>query len=217
MAALTLVIGNKNYSSWSLRPWLALRAAGLPFEEVLIPLYGPASKAQILRWSPSGKVPALVEGESVTWESLAICERAAELAPTAGLWPADAVARAFARSVSAEMHAGFLALRTLCPCNLRIRTKRPLTPEVEADVARLKSLWRECRERFGSGGDFLFGRFGIADAMYAPVLTRFRSWGIPIEDAVVRRYSDAVLAWPHFREWEKAALQETERIASSEP
>jgi glutathione S-transferase len=217
MAALTLVIGNKNYSSWSLRPWLALRAAGLPFEEVLIPLYRPESKAQILRWSPSGKVPALVEGGSVTWDSLAICERAAELAPTAGLWPADAVARAFARSVSAEMHAGFLALRTLCPFNLRIREERPLTQEAEADVARITSLWRECRERFGGGGEFLFGRFGIADAMYAPVVTRFRSWGIPIEDAVVRRYSDAVLAWPHFREWEKAALQETERIASSEP
>ncbi len=216
MAALTLVIGNKNYSSWSLRPWLALRAAGLPFEEVLIPLYRPESKAQILRWSPSGKVPALVEGDSVTWESLAICERAAELAPTAGLWPADAVARSFARSVSAEMHAGFLALRTLCPCNLRLRANRPLTPEVEADVARIRSLWRECRERFGGSGEFLFGRFGIADAMYAPVVTRFRSWGIPIEDPVVRRYSGAVLDWPHFREWEEAALQETERIASSE-
>jgi len=217
MAALTLVIGNKNYSSWSLRPWLALRAAGLPFEEVLIRLYTPTSKEEILRWSPSGKVPALVEGDSVTWDSLAICERAAELAPTAGLWPSDAVARAFARSVSAEMHAGFLALRTLCPFNLRIREKRPLTQETEADVARITSLWRDCRERFGRGGEFLFGRFGIADAMFAPVLTRFRSWGIPIEDAVVRRYSGAVLDWPHFREWEEAALQETERIASSEP
>lgn len=217
MAALTLVIGNKNYSSWSMRPWLALRAAGLPFEEVLIRLYTPASKAEILRWSPSGFVPALVEGDTVVWDSLAICERAAELAPAAGLWPAGAAARSVARSVSAEMHAGFLALRTRCPCNLRLRAQRDLTPEAEADVARILAVWRDCRGRFGSGGDFLFGRFGIADAMYAPVVTRFRSWGIPVPDAVVRRYVDAVLAWPDFREWEEAALLENERIAASEP
>ena len=216
MAALTLVIGNKNYSSWSLRPWLALRAAGIPFEEVKVLLYTPASKAEILRWSPSGKVPALIEGDDVTWDSLAICERAAEIAPTAGLWPATAGARAFARSVSAEMHSGFAALRNGCPMNLRARAKRDPGPEAQADVDRIVSIWRTCRERFGSGGDFLFGRFGIADAMYTPVATRFRTWGIPAEPTA-QRYIDAVLAYPHFREWEKAALEETERIAASEP
>ncbi len=214
MASLTLVIGNKNFSSWSMRPWLALRAGGIPFEEVRIPLYTPKTRAEILRWSPTGKVPALVEGDTVTWESLAICERVAELAPTAGLWPAGAPARAMARSVSAEMHAGFAALRGLCPCNLRIREQRDLTPEAAADVERIVSLWRECRERFGSGGDFLFGRFGIADAMYAPVVTRLRSYVIAVPDPVARRYTDAVLAWPHFLEWEAAALAEADPVTA---
>jgi glutathione S-transferase len=216
MAGLTLVIGNMNYSSWSLRPWLTLRAAGLPFEEVRIPLSTEHSKAEILRHSPAGKVPVLKEGDLVIWESLAICERAAELAPMAQLWPAESSARAVARSVSSEMHAGFAALRTLCPMNLRARAKRALTPEAEADVARICEIWRGCRERFGKGGDFLFGRFGIADAMYAPVATRFRTWGIPAEP-MAQRYIDAVLATPHFKEWEAAALLEPERIASSEP
>jgi glutathione S-transferase len=216
MSALALVIGNKNYSSWSLRPWLALRAAAIPFEEVRIPLYTPASKAQILRWSPTGLVPALVEGGSVLWDSLAICERAAELAPTSGLWPAEATARALARSVSAEMHAGFGALRARCPFNLRLRTKRSLTPEAQQDVDRITELWRFCRERYGGGGDFLFGRFGIADAMYAPVATRLRSWGIDV-DRDAQRYAEAILAYPHFLEWEAAALKETEKVASSEP
>ena len=216
MALPTLVIGNKNYSSWSLRPWLALRAAGIPFAELRIPLYRPESKAEILRHSPSGKVPALVEGGLVTHESLAICERAAELAPTAGLWPSDAAARSVARSISCEMHAGFLALRSLCPCNLRARATRALTPEAAADVARVTAIWKETRARFGGAGDFLFGRFGIADAMFAPVVTRFRAWGIPFDPAV-RGYAEAVLGFPPFREWEEAALGETERIASSEP
>jgi glutathione S-transferase len=216
MAGLTLVIGNKNYSSWSLRPWLALRAAGLPFEEVRIPLYTPQTRTEILRHSPAGRVPVLKEGDLVIWDSLAICERAAELAPMAQLWPAESGARAVARSASSEMHAGFTALRTLCPMNLRARAKRELTPEVQADVARIQELWSSCRERYGRGGDFLFGRFGIADAMYAPVVTRFRTWGIPAEP-VAQRYIDAVLATSHFREWEAAALLEPERIAASEP
>jgi glutathione S-transferase len=216
MALPILVIGNKNYSSWSLRPWLALRAAGIPFEEVRIPLYRPESKAEILRYSPSGKVPALVEGDLVSFESLAICERAAELAPTAQLWPSDPRARAAARSIAAEMHAGFLALRSSCPCNLRARAVRTLSPEAAADVARVTALWKDTRDRFGGGGDFLFGRFGIADAMYAPVVTRFRTWGIPFDPAV-RAYAEAVLAFPPFLEWEAAALEEVERIASSEP
>ncbi len=216
MSVPTLVIGNKNYSSWSLRPWLALRSAGIPFEEVRIPLYRPGSREEILRYSPNGRVPALVEGDLVTFESLAICERAAELAPLAGLWPAASGARALARSISSEMHAGFEALRMLCPCNLRLRAKRELTPEAAADVARVTEIWKTTRARHGAGGDFLFGRFGIADAMYAPVVTRFRSWGIPL-DREVAAYADAVLAFPPFREWEEAALRETERIAASEP
>jgi glutathione S-transferase len=216
MAALTLVIGNKNYSSWSLRPWLALRAASLPFEEIVIPLYEPESKPEILRHSPSGHVPVLKEGDTAIWESLAICERAAELAPLAQLWPAEASARAVARAVSTEMHGGFAALRGCCPMNLRVRATRALTPEAKVDVDRIVSIWGSCRERFGSGGDFLFGRFGIADAMYAPVATRFRTWGVALP-APAQRYVDAVLAYPHFRAWEEAALQETARIAMSEP
>ncbi|CAG0976265.1 glutathione S-transferase [Myxococcaceae bacterium] len=211
-----LVIGNKNYSSWSMRPWLALRTAGIPFEERPVSLYRPEGKAEILRVSPTGKVPVLIEGEAMTFESLAICERAAEIAPAAGLWPADPAARSHARSISCEMHAGFVALRTLLPCNLRARGRRELTADAAADLARVTTIWCETRERYGRGGDFLFGRFGIADAMFAPVVTRLRSWGIPF-DPSARAYAEAVLDSPPFREWEAAALAEAERVAAYEP
>jgi len=218
MDARTLVIGNKTYSSWSLRPWLVLRAAGIPFDEIVIPLYRADSKQAILRHSPGGKVPVLIDGDAVVFESLAICEHAAELAPDARLWPADRVARAHARSIGAEMHAGFLALRSAMPMNLRVRgarlAKEP-SAEVRADVARIVEIVEDCRARFGAGGPFLFGAFGIADAMFAPVATRFRSYGVSVPK-VAQAWCDAVLATEPFLEWERAAAAETERIALNE-
>lgn len=218
MADLTLVVGNKNYSSWSLRPWLALRMAEIPFDEIVIPLYEPASKAALLVQSPAGKVPVLRHGDLVVWDSLAICEYAAELAPQAALWPADRAARAHARSISAEMHAGFVALRSTMPMNLRARGRHLATPPTEAaraDVARVSKIVEECRERFGAGGAFLFGGFGIADAMYAPVATRLRSYSIPLPPPV-QAWSDAVLALPPFLEWERAALAEPQILPATE-
>lgn len=215
-APLVLVIGNKNYSSWSLRPWLALAAGGISFQEVRIPLYEPASKAEILRYSAAGKVPVLEHGELVVWESLAICEYAAERFPEAQLWPADPQARAVARSASAEMHAGFVALRSHMPMNLRAhKPGRGRAPGVQEDVDRITTLWRELRERFGAGGDLLFGRFSIADAMFAPVVGRFRSYEVAL-DPVSRRYADAVWALPALQRWLEASRAEPERIAASE-
>ena len=216
MTPLTLIIGNKNYSSWSLRPWLLLRQAGIPFEEVRIPLYAPGSTEALAAWSPSGKVPALHDGDLRVWDSLAICEYLAERFPEKQLWPADAAARAVARSVSAEMHAGFAALRQHMSMNIRAR--RPgqgRTPECLADVERILAIWTDCRARFGSGGDFLFGRFSIADAMYAPVALRFQTYGVALTGAA-KDYADAVLALPAVREWVADGVAETERIAAFE-
>jgi len=213
---LVLVIGNKNYSSWSLRPWLALAAAGIPFEEIRIPLYEAGSKAEILRHSPAGKVPVLKHGGLVVWDSLAICEYVAERFPEAQLWPADPAARATARSASAEMHSGFVALRSQMPMNLRAhKPGRGRGPGVQEDVDRITTLWRELRARFGAGGDFLFGRFSIADAMYAPVVGRFRTYEVALDPAS-RRYADAVWALPALQPWLEASRAETERIAASE-
>ncbi|HEY9146763.1 MAG TPA: glutathione S-transferase family protein [Thiobacillus sp.] len=212
MSSLTLIIGNKNYSSWSLRPWLLLRQAGIPFEEVRIPLYAPGSTEALATWSPSGKVPALHDGGLRVWDSLAICEYLNERFPDKQLWPADAAARAVARSVSAEMHAGFAALRQHMSMNIRAR--RPgqgRAPECLADVERILAIWTDCRARFGAGGDFLFGRFGIADAMYAPVALRFQTYGVALEGAA-RDYAKAVLALPALQEWVAAGVAETERI-----
>lgn len=212
MTSLTLVIGNKNYSSWSLRPWLLLRQAGIPFEEVRIPLYAPGSTEALATWSPSGKVPALHDGDLRVWDSLAICEYVAERFPDKQLWPLDAAARAVARSVSAEMHAGFPALREHMSMNIRAR--RPgqgRTPECLADVARILAIWTECRARFGSGGDFLFGRFSIADAMVAPVVLRFQTYGVAL-DGAARDYAAAVRALPALQEWVADGVAETERI-----
>jgi glutathione S-transferase len=215
-APLVLVIGNKNYSSWSLRPWLALAVPGIPFEEIRIPLYEAASKAEILRHSAAGKVPVLKHGELVVWESLAICEYVAERFPEAQLWPADPAARAIARAASAEMHAGFIALRSNMPMNLRAhKPGRGRARGVQEDVDRVTGLWRELRGRFGAGGDFLFGRFSIADAMFAPVVSRFRTYEVPL-DPVTRHYADAVWALPALQRWREAALAESERIAASE-
>ncbi|MHB1187239.1 glutathione S-transferase family protein [Thiobacillus sp.] len=214
MTPLTLVIGNKNYSSWSMRPWLVLRQAGIPFEEVRIPLYRPESAALLTTWSPSGKVPALRDGGIRVWDSLAICEYLNERFPEQGLWPADAAARAVARSVSAEMHAGFGALREHMSMNIRARYPgQGRTPECLADIERILAIWTECRARFGGGGDFLFGRFGIADAMVAPVVPHLQAYGVALEGAA-RDYANAMLALPALQAW--VAVAETERIEKFE-
>jgi glutathione S-transferase len=210
MARRALVIGNKKYSTWSLRPWLALRMAGIPFDEVLVPLYEPSSKAALLRHSPAGKVPVLKDGDRLVFGSLAICEYAAELAPSAGLWPADAAARAHARSISAEMHAGFAALRVALPMNLRVKGGRLATPpnaEVQGEIARIGALLDDARARFGAGGPFLFGGFTIADAMFAPVAARFRTYSIALSPRA-QAWSDAVLALPPVLEWERDGIAE---------
>ena len=212
MSALTLVIGNKNYSSWSLRPWLVMRQAGIPFEEVRIPLYRTDTLDKLRAWSPSGLVPLLRDGELKVWDSLAICEYLNERFPEHRLWPADPAARAVARSVSAEMHAGFTGLRGAMCVNIRARyPDKGRTPECLKDIERILALWADCRARFGAGGDFLFGRFGIADAMYAPVVLRFQTYGVGLE-GVARDYADAILALPALRAWVADALAETERI-----
>jgi glutathione S-transferase len=209
MAELTIYLGNKNYSSWSLRPWLVLKQIGIAFDEVVIPLYQPASREILLKHSPSGKVPALRHGEVTVWDSLAICEYLADSFPTFRLWPADHMARAAARAVSAEMHSGFAALRSHLPMNVRSSfPNRGLTPEAQADINRIAAIWRDCRKRFGEGnGDFLFGRFTIADAMYAPVATRFRTFRIAL-DRDAQAYCEAIMALPAMQEWIAAARNE---------
>jgi glutathione S-transferase len=205
---LTLVIGNKNYSSWSMRPWLALTHHGIPFSEVVIPLDQPDTKSRILAYSPAGKVPVLIDGEVRLWESIAILAHLAERFPDAQLWPAEPAARAHARAIAAEMHAGFAALRKHCPMNLRRRKARALSPEAAADVARITSIWREARARFGRGGDFLLGAFSAADCMYAPVATRIVSYEIKVEPGAAA-YVDAIYALPAFRAWQEGAARET--------
>jgi glutathione S-transferase len=207
---LKLVIGNKNYSSWSMRPWLALRANDIAFEEVFIPLYtGDADKQRILDVTHSGKVPALVDGDITIWDSLAIIEYAAERFPQARLWPEDRAARAHARSISAEMHSGFVALRSECGMNLH----RPigaiaLSADARANIARIQEIWIECRERYGKSGPFLFGAFSGADAMFAPVVHRFRTFAIELSP-VAADYMKTMMALPAFQEWTKAGLAET--------
>lgn len=213
---LTLVIGNKNYSSWSLRAWLALAHTGLPFEEVVVPLSRPDSREAILAHGGPGLVPVLKHDERVVFESLAILEYLAELAPEAQLWPADQDARAFARSISAEMHAGFRALRAHMPMNLRRSLPgRGMAPGVADDIARITAIWRDCRARFGQEGPFLFGRFGAADAMYAPVATRFRTYEVEI-DPVSAAYVETIYTDSGFRMWYDAALAETWVIEEDE-
>lgn len=210
MSDPTLVMGNKAYSSWSLRPWLAMKQAGLPFAETVIPLRQPDTAARIAAHSPSGRVPCLLDGDLVLWDSLAICEYVAELAPGAGLWPADRAARAVARAVSAEMHSGFVSLRTTMSMDLKRDLKgQGMTEATAADIARIEALWADARTRFGgpAGGPFLFGAFTIADAMFAPVVTRLETYGVAVSP-VSRAYMDAVLALPAMREWIAAAKAE---------
>jgi glutathione S-transferase len=214
-----LVIGDKNTSSWSLRPWLAMRHAGIPFEEVNIKLRQPDTKAHILRHSPAGKVPILLTADGQTiWDSLAILEFLAEAHPQARLWPEGRSARAFARSVSAEMHSGYAALREHCPMELLARTPMAKLPDaVDAEVRRIVALWRECRRRFGAAGPLLFGAFTAADAMYAPVATRFRTYLPDLapygDDGTAQAYVDALLGLPAMVEWEAGARRQTQGSA----
>ena len=212
MADLTIVVGSRNYSSWSLRPWLALKLTGAVFDEVLIDLDDPNKVALIRAHSPTGKVPVLKHGAVTVWESLAICEYLAELFPEAGLWPQDRAARAHARVVATEMHAGFANLRTDLSMNIlgrstRVRDQSNLKPETWADVTRIVALWDDCRRRFGAAGPFLFGFFTNADAMFAPVVTRLRTYQVPLP-AGAQAYCDAVWAWPAMQEWAAAAKAE---------
>lgn len=211
-----LVIGNKNYSSWSLRPWLLLRQHGIAFDEVRLPLETAQFAAEIARWSPSRRVPALRHGDVAIWDSLAICEYVNETFLGGAGWPTDAATRALARAVSAEMHAGFVALRTAMPMNARRRRPSPsIAPEVLADLARIGELWADCRTRFGADGEFLFGSFSIADAMYAPVALRIVGYDAPI-DARSRAYVDALLGLEALQEWLRDAAAEAEAVASTD-
>ena len=209
MAQLKIVVGNKNYSSWSLRPWLALEQCGVPYEEQVIPLDQEGTVAQIARFSPSGRVPALLDGELTIWDSLAICEYLNEKFPAAQLWPKDPAARAVARSVSAEMHSGFTGLRT--HCQMKVKESLPMAEprdEVKADLARIDALWTDCRRRFGAGGPFLFGAFSIADAMFAPVVSRLRTYALPVSPSA-RAYVDTVWNSPGMQKWAAAARAES--------
>ena len=209
MADLTIYLGNKNYSSWSLRPWLVLKRTTVAFDEVVIPLYQSGSRETVLKYSPSGRVPALRHGELTVWESLAICEYLAETFPNFALWPSDQAARARARAVSAEMQSSFRALREHMPMNVRSSFPgRGVTPEVQADINRIMSIWRDCRSRYGEGnGEFLFGQFTIADAMFAPVVTRFRTYKTDLEREV-DAYCDTIMGMPAMQEWIAAAKNE---------
>lgn len=216
MSELTIVIGNKNYSSWSLRGWLAAKHTGLPLSEVKIDLYTPSSKAALLKHSPTGLVPLLKDGKTRVWDSLAIIDYCARLAPSKVWWPEDNGAYAFARSISAEMHSGFFALRNHAPMNLRARHKGlTLAPSVADDVTRIEALWLEARQLFGGEGDFLFGDFSAADMMYAPVVIRFDSYGMEVSDTA-RAYMNAVMDHPLMVKWREAAARETAVIDAGE-
>jgi glutathione S-transferase len=208
-----LVIGNKNISSWSLRPWLAMRQTGIPFDEVKIKLRQPESQGHILRYSPAGRVPILLSDGQAIWDSLAILEYLAEAHPEAGLWPQAREARARARSVAAEMHSGFAALREHCPMELLVRSPMATLPDpVAAEVRRIVALWRDCRSGYGGSGPFLFGVFSAADAMYAPVASRLRTYLPDLapygDDGTAQAYVDALFALPAMAEWEEGARSE---------
>jgi glutathione S-transferase len=215
-----LVIGNKNYSSWSLRPFMALAMAGIAFEEKVIPFGQPMGNPEFMkkirRYSKAGLVPVLVHNGLTIWDSLAIMEYAAETWPDRNLWPKNKAARALARSVCAEMHSGFRHLRNACPMNLRRPVGPvPLNSDILKDVARIESLWLQCRKAHGKGGPFLFGKFGIADAMFAPIVTRLDTFAFEVSNET-QHYMNAVLATPAFHEWKAGALKEKWHVAEDE-
>ena len=212
----TLVIGNKNYSSWSLRAWLFLRASGLEFNEVRIPLFVDGWRDQIARHSPAGRVPVLVDGELSVWDTMAIYSHVREAHPQAVGWPAGREARAVARSIAAEMHSGFLGVRSQLPQNLRARRRRELgelSERTRIQVKRILEIWTDCRRRFGQGGPWLFGAFSLADVVFAPVALRFVTYDIPVEGAAAQ-FVAAVQAHPDVGQWVDEAAAETERIVS---
>jgi glutathione S-transferase len=201
--SLKILIADKNVSSWSMRPWLALVASGAPFTEEILPIYVGDAKPLLAARTPAGKVPVLIDGDLAIHESLAICEHLAERFPDAGLWPADLPTRSLARAAATEMHAGFASLRNEMSMDLARREKKEPSPAVAADIARLVSIFRTHRTAHAASGPYLFGRWSIADAMYTPVATRFRSYGVTIDDPVAREYCAALLAHPAFLRWEE--------------
>lgn len=216
MADFKLILGNKNYSSWSLRGWLAAKQAGITFDEIVVNLGAPDFKQQLKQHSDAAKVPVLIHGDRLIWDSLAIIEYLAELSPEAGFWPSDQGPRAHARSVAAEMHSSFGAVRGAMPMNL----KKTLPGKgrgagVDQDIQRITEIWRDCRRQFGEKGDFLFGSWTAADTMFAPVVTRFRTYEVDL-DQPCRAYADAVLNTAWFKAWESEALQETWVVADDE-
>ncbi len=208
----TLVIGNKNYSSWSLRGWLVLRQFKISFEEIRLPLYSDAFKEKIMDYSPTGLVPTLVSGDLSIWDSLAICEYIAEQHPELHCWPEDVQARAIARSISSEMHSGFFQIRNVLPMNIRRnRAIETISGDLAKEIERVCEIWKTCRQFYAAGGDFLFGRFSIADVMYAPVVLRFKSYLIDVGN-VEAEYMQSMLSLASLQEWIDAALAEEEVI-----
>jgi glutathione S-transferase len=214
--ALTLVLANKGYSSWSMRPWMVLKHFEIPFQEIVIPMNRPETRAEMLQHAPSGKCPSLHDGSISVWDSLAIIEYLAETYAAFPIWPRGTEARAHARSLSAEMHSGFTALRSECPMNIR-RPRRAIevSEEALADVTRIDGAFGEARARFGGAGAFLFGDFSAADAMFAPVVNRFDTYDLPVSEAT-RAYMAAMKALPAWQEWERGAFAEPWRMAHYE-
>jgi len=207
---MELIIGTKVWSTWSLRPWLALKRTGAPFTETVVQLREVGTSDDVAKVSPSGRVPVLKDGELTIWDSLAICEYLAETFPAAKLWPDDPAARALGRAAVAEMHSSFASLRGECPMDLSLKSEVELSEATHADIRRIVSLWSDLRGRYGAGGPFLLGAWSIADAFFTPVATRFRSYGVRLSDfgdtGVAGTYNEALLEQPDFLEWEKAAL-----------
>ncbi|AST30796.2 MULTISPECIES: glutathione S-transferase family protein [Ralstonia solanacearum species complex] len=214
---MKLVIGNKNYSSWSLRPWLLARQAGIPFEEIRLRLGSEGFAAEIHRYSPAGRVPVLVDGDITVWDSLAICETLAERFPRARLWPEDPKARAHARSICAEMHAGFANLRSQMPMNVTAMLPGlGWNVAVQRDVDRIAQIWTELRQKYAAEGPFLFGHFTVADAFYAPVVSRFATYGVRLPESA-KTYADHILNLPAMQEWIEGARGERDFLADDEP